>query len=176
MDYDILNQMAQEDISHRRFTPGKGGGFDVQDVQVFDEALWIMENIVLEHCINIDIHQSVKNELLIIEFARENYDDTFNKLSQAMLQNAFFLLIDADFDICKERIQKRMASPDPDNNDNHNVSDFAMNTYFREQLPPKDTTITSPLMMLNNNGLWEDFTRELEPFIRKILNIQDSNQ
>lgn len=174
MDYDILYQMFQNERVTMRFTPASGGGFDIHDVQVFDDALKKLERDVLAYCHNIDNHQSHSHELLIIEFAREDYDDTFKKLSQEILQDAYFLLIDAEFDTCRNRIKERthIASSEPDN---HNVSDFAMNTYFKEQHLPKDSAITSHLTTLTNNGSWDDFTQKLEPFIRHILNIPDSD-
>lgn len=175
MDYGILYQMFQDERVNLRFTKAKGGGFDIHDVQAFDDALKRLERDVLAHCQNIDNHQSHSHELLIIEFARKNYDDTFKKLSQDILQDAHFLLINADFYECRKRIKERRTSSEQDSNDNHNVSDFAMNTYFKEQLPPENPSITSRLTTLTNNGSWDDFTKELEPFIRHILNIPDSD-
>ena len=173
LDYGILEQMFQNEKVKMRFTPASGGGFDIHDVQVFDDALKKLERDVLAYCHHIDNHQSHGNELLIIEFARENYDDTFKMLSQDILQDAYFLLIDAKFDTCRDRIKERtqIVSLDPDNHDNHNVSDYAMNTYFNEQYLPQNLVIFSLLKKLENNGSWDGFKKELEPFIKRILKI-----
>lgn len=170
-DYDILYEMARKDVLHKKFDLHEDGSFDVKDASVLNEALWILEDKVRKHYRNINVHQSNQTELIIIEFARSNYDDAFRQFSPGFLQDAHFLLIDADFDTCKERIEKRVASSEPDN---HNVSDFAMDTYYKNQHPPTDTTITPRLTILTNNGEWDDFTKELKPFIKKLLHISDT--
>ena len=165
-DYDILYEMAQQDDSGEKFYLYEDGSFDVKDASKLDEALHILEKKVAEYDRNIDIHQSTTNQLIIIEMARGDYDDTFKKLSQDFLQDAYFLLIDAEFEKCKQRIKKRVASPEPDN---HNVSNFVMETYYRNQHPLTIEHLLPRFKLLSNNNEWDDFTQNLEPLILTIL-------
>lgn len=174
-DYDILQKMAKNDILHEEIILHEDGSFDVKKASKLDEAIHTLESWVNEHFPNIDIHQSNNNQFIIIELARENYDDAFRQFLPLFLQNAYFLLIDADFDECKKRIKKRVTASDPDNNDNHDISNFVMETYYRNQHPLTMEPLLPRFKILDNNGNWDNFTKELEPFIRRILNIPDSN-
>lgn len=175
-DYDILHEMAENDILHEEIYLHEDGTFDVKKASKLDEAIHILESRINEHFPNIDIHQSGNNQFIIIELARGNYDDAFTQFLPVFLQNAYFLLIDADFDECKKRIKQRITSSDPDNRDNHDISNFVMETYYRNQYPLTMEHLLPRFQMLNNNGEWEDFTKELEPFIRQILNIPDADR
>lgn len=166
-DYDILAQMAEMDTRFLLLD----NGFDVLDDTAFDDALQTLDRKVSEHCENIENNQSDTNELVIIEFARHDYNDAFRKLSQKVKQNAYFLLIDADFETCVQRIHKRILSPT--SADDHNVSDKAMNRYFREQHLPVDSDITEGerYWEVENQGEWDNFTEKIEPIIKGILKI-----
>ena len=49
--------------------------------------------------------------LVIVEFARPNYDKALQVFGENFLRDAYFLYIDADLATCFERIQKRAAHP-----------------------------------------------------------------
>ena len=175
-DYDILYEMARQDLSGEHFYLYEDGSFDVKDASLLDDALHILETNIREHDSNIDALLSSRHQLIIIEMARENYDDTFEKFSPDILQNAYFLLIDTEFEECKQRIKKRIASPEPDNRDNHNVSNFVMETNYREQHSLTMKHLLPRFQILTNNGSWDDFAKKLDPFIRQILKIPDSDK
>lgn len=172
-DYDILYEMAENDILHKEILLYDDGSFEVKKASKLDEAIHILEDRINEHFSKIDVHQSDNNHLIIIELARENYDEAFKQFLPVFLQNAYFLLIDTQFEECKKRIKKRVAFPDPNDHDNHNVSNFVMDTYYRDQHPLTIKHLLPRWKMLNNNGNWDDFTYEVEPFIKKILNVND---
>lgn len=175
-DYGILENMFQEDVLHKRFRPSEYEGFDVLghpyiykgfdviDRPVFDEALKVLES---------DIHQSIpnieENTLIIIEFARDDYDWAFQQFSQDFLQGAYFILIDTDLETCKRRIHERVnhyVTPD-----DHFVSDFALDTHYFKQNLPKDRLLKKRFKVIKNEESWQDFTRKINLLLKGILNI-----
>ncbi|HCI79822.1 MAG TPA: hypothetical protein DHW02_09035 [Ktedonobacter sp.] len=164
-DYDILAEMAKTDTRFRLLD----NGFDILKGSAFDDALHILDDNVRKYCQNIETNQPNTNQLIIIELARSNYDDAFKHFTSNMLDDASFLLIDVEFGKCKDRIKKRIASPEPNTNDNHFVSDYAMDKFYKEQHLPQDSAIS--LTIFTNNGSWDNFTHEVEPFIQRLLKI-----
>src|SRR5436305_6284813 len=68
-DYDILYQWFQADKDGRIFSATEHRGFDVHNHNVFDEALEELERRVIEG----EKVSCEKNQLIIIEFARDDY-------------------------------------------------------------------------------------------------------
>ena len=161
-DYDILENMFQEDVLKERFRPSEYKGFDVRDTFVFDEALLVLERNIYQHMTNTG-----KNEFITIEFARADYDQAFTQFSQAFLRDAHFLFIDADFDKCKQRIYERITRPITA--DDHFISDYALDTYYSNQHPPQDENIKSRLTVIENQGLWDDTMKEINSTVQHIL-------
>ena len=170
-DYDILRTMGHEDTSHEQIILYEDGSFDVKDAFKLHEAIHRLESEVNKHFLHIDIHQFGKNQLIIIELARGNYEDAFSQFSPDFLHDAHFLLIDTEFEECKKRIKKRVASSEPDN---HNVSNFAMDTYYIDQYSLTTDELVQRYTIIENKGSWEEFTGKIELFIKKLLNISDS--
>ena len=160
-DYDILKEMLYQDVLGTRFRATERDGFDVLDSTVLDEALTTLES-------NIHTNFNIEdNELIIIELARENYDEAFKRFSQAFLQDSHFLFIDANFDMCKQRIHERITHPMTD--DDHYVSDFALDTYYVNQYPPQDEDIKRRLKVIENQGVWDDTVKEINNVIQQLL-------
>lgn len=170
-DYNILYEMAKEDILHQEFVLHEDNSFDVLDAAKLDEALHELEKIVSKHLNEISIHQPGKNHLIIIELARENYDDAFEQFSSNFLADSYFLLIDTRFKKCKKRIRKRVKVSKPDDLDNHNISKYVMKTYYLHQQPITQENLLPRFQILANNGSWDNFTREVEPFIQQVLKV-----
>jgi thymidylate kinase len=126
-DYSILYKMFQDDHEGRRFrsTKHKGyDGFDVLDHTAFDEALKTFKGKIVE----AESAQSAKDQLIIIEFARDNYSKALGEFFPEYLKNAYFLFIDANVPVCKQRIKDRVENPKfPDD---HYVSEFIFETYY----------------------------------------------
>src|SRR2546425_5508209 len=72
-DYIILQEMFREDTEGKQFKPADYGGFDVLNLSVFDIALKSLEQQVNEH-----ISAAKSEELLLIEFARNDYHKAFH--------------------------------------------------------------------------------------------------
>src|SRR5258708_29146393 len=161
-DYDILEMMFKKDVSQKRFRPCEQGGFDVLDVSAFDEALNTLGRDIDEYILNIK-----DNTFIVIEFARDNYEQAFKQFSPAFLQDAHFLLVDTALETCKQRIIERTAHPDTP--DDHFISDYALNTYYHGQYLPRDTIILERFVMVENQSSWQEFTEKINTFIKNIL-------
>jgi adenylate kinase family enzyme len=102
-DYDILSRLYRE--QRNRFLPAQYEGFTIKDPTLYDEVLRRLEEQVkgMEQ-------QSLpeKNQLVLIEFARCNYQPAFKAFSADFLKDASFLFLDVKIDICKERVFERV--------------------------------------------------------------------
>src|ERR1700751_5396524 len=94
-DYSILCQMFKED-SGRQFRPTGYDGFDVLDLSAIDRALQQLEHVVSRY-----LSISHFEEIILIEFSRNNYEQAFRIFSQEILKDAYFLHLNVDLDICK---------------------------------------------------------------------------
>ena len=50
-------------------------------------------------------------EIVLIEFSRNDYEKAFQQFSREFLQDAYFLYLNVDLEICKRRIRERIANP-----------------------------------------------------------------
>ncbi len=126
-DYGILREMFIEDQQKGagRFKPADRGGFDVIDFKAFDEALQKLEQRAkLQFSL-----EEPEQKIVLIEFARNDYQKAFQQFSRDFLQDAYFLYLDTDIDICKQRIRGRVANPKTE--DDYYVSDYIFQAYYR---------------------------------------------
>src|SRR5256885_8359264 len=127
-DYDILKEMfLKEQISStygnkNQFRITKHSGFDVLDFTVLDIALKELENRVQQR------YDPSKDELIIIEFARDDYIRALQQFSTSFLVDAYFLFIETDIQIAIQRVKDRVT--DPPTPDNHFVSEDILNNYY----------------------------------------------
>lgn len=156
-DYKHLRQQFIFDRDHIRFEP-IGGGFNVRDPSVLNEALAEVIKEAKACCV------AQMYDLAIIEFARPVYGDALRNFGNKFLQDAFFLFIDADLDTCFERIQIRAANPQfPD--DDIFLSKETLHHFYGE-----DNKGYMPVGLINDFGLqgWQvkcmDNMRSIEEF------------
>jgi AAA domain len=123
-DYDILYQMFKADDGNR-FSGTEHNGFDVHDHTAFDDALREVETRVLQR----ERILEKKDELIIIEFARNDYGKALKLFNSEFLCNATFLFVDADISICKQRIRERVVHPRTP--DDHFVSEYIFEAYYQ---------------------------------------------
>jgi thymidylate kinase len=150
-DYYILLEMFRADQEGKRFSPTEYGGFDIHKHDAFDEGLKELERVVLKRKEAPDD----KNELIIIEFARDDYCRALNLLSPELLQDAFFLFLDTDIDTCKQRIHDRVANPQTE--DDHDVSVYIFESYYQNDKRQYLTSLTSNLKGccdINRDRVW----------------------
>lgn len=126
-DYNILYSMFQDEAStgYKRFRPTAYGGFDVVEFSVLDIALKQLEQRVEEQ----ESRKSLKDELIIVEFARNDYREAFKFFDPEFLRSSYFFFVDADIETCIRRIHDRIASC-PAKEDNHYVSEHIIKSYY----------------------------------------------
>lgn len=123
-DYGILKTMSDYDTD-RQFKSAELGGFDVLDLTAFDIALRRLEEVV---GITIKTEDLEKAEMLLVEFSRNDYQRAFRQFSRAFFQDAYFLHLDTDVEICKQRIDDRIAHPVYE--DDYPVSEYIFEKYY----------------------------------------------
>lgn len=130
-DYPILYKMFQDDQKleneKKRFrsTQYLGyDGFDVVDLEVFNEALQKLHRKILRRKKLADD----STELLIIEFSRVDYCRDLSFFPTLRLRDAHFLFISSDIPTCKARIKAR--ADHPRTRDDCYVSDDIFKKYY----------------------------------------------
>ena len=131
-DYTLLQALFLEEIAtntpieQRKFRPRgpeASHGFDVTNFQVLDNVLYHMA-----HGVNTgELAPPGEKKLLLIEFARNMYAEALNKFDVRLLQDAYLLYIDADMEICIERIRQRVGDG---SRFSHFVSEEIMRRYY----------------------------------------------
>jgi adenylate kinase family enzyme len=170
-DYEILFEMFEADTDHKRFKPTEEhNGFDVIDLAVCDIALKKIE------VKTIDIIYNEKSpKLIVIEFARNNYDQAFKQFSYDFLRDAYFLFLDANIHTCKQRIRDRVANPQT--KDDHFVSEYIFDSYYNKNnshylfssLKTDYGIDGTKVKGVNNNGQFEDILDKINEFIDLII-------
>lgn len=129
-DYSILFVMFLAEEEGNRFRSTEYGGFDVLDRTVHDEALEKLGHKIEQREKLADNDK----ELLIIEFARVNYCRALSFFPSYLLEDAYFLFIDAaDLQTCEQRIKERVTKPAIERGkDDNDVSEFILETYYNE--------------------------------------------
>ncbi len=161
-DYDILKRMFLEDTGHKRFRPTPNNGFDAIDLSVLDIALHEVEQLVKE-C------SSVEN-LVTIEFARDDYRQALHQFSPGFLRDAYFLFMDADLETCLARVHERVIHASGAD-DHPSFSDDIFRRYYAADNKPyiqyfmqHEFAICKQIQVVNNTGLLEECLREIEQF------------
>ena len=154
-DYTILykmfldDQKANNEKKHFRSTQSLGyDGFDVLDLDEFDEALQkLHHNILWRKKLADD-----STELLIIEFSRNDYCEALTFFTSLRLHDAHFLFIHSDIPTCKARINAR--ADHQRTLDDRYVSDYAFEAYY---LRDHQQYVTGVALQLNQ---WFGVPRE----------------
>ncbi len=169
-DYKILWEMYQADADHKQFIPTQEyKGFDVLDLSVLDMTLKELER-------QAQIHPSFEAEkgLVIIEFARDDYEKALKQFSPNFLQDAYFLFIEADVETCIQRIYERATRPLTI--DDSFVSDYVLRNYYhkdsREYIASQleaDHKISKLIEIIDNMGSRQDFSEQVQRFAAVML-------
>ena len=167
-DYAILRKMFEEDTGHKQFALAEHGGFNVIDLTAFDTALKVLEQSVDEH-----MPTAGPREMILIEFARNDYHWAFRQFSDTFVQDAYLLYLDAEIDICKQRILDRIA--DPATEDDYFVSDYIFEVYYRDNKPILWHDLIAEfefdqqkVKVINNNGSLQDVIPQISDFVDTI--------
>jgi thymidylate kinase len=174
-DYNILYAMfmreRESENTSTKFRPTEFGGFDILDYSVFDTALEVLENQVVEEANNT----LTTSKLVTIEFARNNYQHALSRFNPIFFENSYFFFIDADMSTCIERIHKRMINPLLP--EYHFLSDYIMKAYFNKvdwsymsQSFQKEYGIDRErIMPYRNTGTLEDLHEQTRSFAERIF-------
>jgi thymidylate kinase len=168
-DHVILQSMSHTDTEGKLFRSTDHGGFDILDLNAFDTALQVLEQVVNQH-----ISSSKQEEIVLIEFSRNDYQRAFQQFSGTFLQDAHFLHLDVETEICKSRIRERTANPNT--TDDFYVSEYIFNTYYNkddgQDIPhilERDYGIEKQrIKVIENNGSLDDVVDEIYEFVDRI--------
>lgn len=167
-DYDILYKMFLDDIAHKQFKPTNYGGFDVLDFGVLDKALMQLEKNVRA------MQKPEKAEIIVIEFARNDYRTAFKVFSPDFLRDAYVFFAETELDQCIQRIRLRVTNPPRPGY--HFVSEQIMRTYYSEdnweyvayQLK-KEYSIYKEVVAYHNTGSREELFNKVSDFAEDIF-------
>jgi adenylate kinase family enzyme len=172
-DHLILKEMFLADSDHIQFKPADHGGFDVLGVTVFDTALQRLEQEVNQHLLS-----AKQEEIVLIEFARNDYLRAFQQFSDTFLNDAHFLHLDVETKTCKSRIRERTANPNT--TDDFYVSEYIFNTYYNKddgqeipQILERNYRIDKQkVARIDNNGSLLDSIAQINQFVDTICGLE----
>lgn len=175
-DYAILKKMFQDDAEHKQFRSADHGGFDVIDFSVIDTALQKLEQIVNQHLLS-----AKQEEIVVIEFARNDYQRAFKQFTKAFLQGAYFLYLDATINTCKRRICERITDPKTD--DDYYVSEYIFGRYYNKDdgqciphILEEDYGIDNKrVMFIDNNCSLKEASRDINPIVDTIIDPKSAD-
>ena len=163
-----FERLFQIGTEQRKFRATEHGGFDVLDFSVLDTALKELEKQVRHR------FSSRREELIVIEFARDDYSKALQQFSPAFLKDAYFLFIDADMNTCIERVQNRVAHPTSE--DDHFVSEAILRNYYNRQRIPSNLKINGGesidklrVKLIDSSGIYQDFIKKVNQFVSVIF-------
>jgi hypothetical protein len=90
--------------SKNQFRPAAKGGFDVLDFTAFDTALKLLERTTKQYILT-----TKPEEIILLEFSRNDYEKAFQQFSREFLQDAYFLYLNVYHEICNKRIRERVS-------------------------------------------------------------------
>ena len=167
-DYDILKEMFRADSEHKQFRPTEHGGFDVIDISVFDDALQVAREKVEE------LMSIASDQLVVIEFSRNDYRKAFGRFGPDLLLDAYFLYLEVDEKTCQNRLKARITNPPT--LDNHFVSEYILEAYYKDTLPYLPSGLKADfgigelrILVIDNNGDIADLLTQIEEFVATIL-------
>src|SRR5690348_8608682 len=171
-DYSILNDMSQHPRESRHFIRYESGGFDVVNFDAFDTALLDLKEEI-EHY--LELSGENRDEILVIEFARNDYRRAFNLLGKAFIQDACFIHLSTDVETCKQRIRKRVE--DGGHIDDYPISDSIFRTYYHsddgQELPfflKQDFEVDeSQVLLIDNNASLKEAMNKIAPFLERFM-------
>jgi adenylate kinase family enzyme len=132
-DYTILRKWFEREPDGPRFSRTDYDGFDIHDFAVFDEVLKKLEQQISR--------ETSSNDVIIIEFARNDYVHALKQFSASFLQGSYFLFIKAEISTCKKRTRKRAIHRV--SSDDHFVSDYIFDKYYFKDIDDDISSVSS---------------------------------
>ncbi len=171
-DHVILQNMFHTDSEGTQFRSADHGGFDILDLNVFDIALQMLEQNVNQYLLS-----AKQEELVLIEFSRNDYHRAFQQFSDKFLQDAHFLHLDVDTETCKKRVRERIDKPITE--DDFFVSEFIFTNYYNKdngrdipQILERNYDINRQrVKIIENNSSLDDIVQEINEFVDTICRL-----
>ncbi len=172
-DYEILykwfvSEKRNPYIEYKYFLAIEHGGFNVIDFSILQMALEEVKR-------RIQKHASCKTKLVLIEFARDDYSELLRTFGDEVLQDAYFLFLDADIKTCIKRVYERSLHPATVHD--HFVSTEIIESYYSKDNKPymlsqfardyglEDKRVT----VIDNTGSWDYFTQQIKAFTHNLF-------
>lgn len=179
-DYDILQAMflreklfPPKNPEKKQFEAKELGGFDAVDFSVLDTALINLEKAVRAR------YSTKKDEIILIEFARQDYDQALSLFSPSFLKGSYFLFLNTDVKTSVQRVKNRVTEPPTP--DNHFVSENILTGYYGKQFIPPiiktksgETVDKSRVKTISNKGTLHDFYLKIENYIQHVIGNSSS--
>lgn len=167
-DYPFLQEMFRNDIEGKYFKPADHDGFDVINLIVLDKALKELEQSVDEYTRTMGL-----KEIVLIEFARNDYHRAFRQFNNSFLRDVYLLFLEAEIDICEQRIRDRVVNPHT--GDDYFVSNDIFNSYYRDNKPILWSDLITEfgfeqpkVKAIDNNGSLLDVIPQINEFVESI--------
>lgn len=171
-DYPILDDMSKDETEGKFFQRlDREGGFDVLNIVAFDMALPRLEQKIKDH-----ISPTKPEEMILIEFSRNDYWRAFDQFDRSFLQDACYIYLGAKIDVCRQRIIDRTANPQH-KEDDYFISEYIFREYYnRDDGYMIDTTLQDVFdvgpqrrLVLDNNCSLKETLEKVRPFIDVII-------
>ena len=175
-EYSILREMAHQDCYKDKFRLlDSCEGFDILDFSIFDESARYLEKQIQSY-----LSPSKGYDFIFIELARDDYSKAMDCFDPKFLQDAYFLFIEADVEICIKRIHHRVAHPKK--TDGHYVSDYIVKSYYsknnKEYMRDNfkiDHRIRKRVMVIMNTDSPRKFARETKRIAKLMFSLEFSH-
>ena len=166
-DYPLLRRMFRDDKTGKQFKAIEGHeGFDVIDFSVLDIALKNLEQKAKKYLLH--------STIVVLEFARSDYEAALKQFDPKFLADAYFLFIETDVETCIRRIHHRVmyssTFDESSKQDDYFVSEKILRSYYNKQHFPSDLANqpginTRHICGIHNKGSKQDFDREVNRFV-----------
>ncbi len=121
-DFPILKELLDKDTEFKRHLR-KEGGFEVTDFTIVDEVLSTIDSRLED--------VKSKNDLVFIEFARDNYISALKNFRSETFARAMIVYIYCPYDVCLARNRKRFEQQKNNALDDHIVPTDLMESYYK---------------------------------------------
>jgi adenylate kinase family enzyme len=177
-DYSILYWMYLNDHTGR-FHPASTNldGFEVVDVSVLDEALTI-----LRHRVDFALTRVLdRTKLVIVEFARNNYQTSLEQFGQDFLKESYFLFLSSALEECIKRIEQRAKHPAYEGD--RYISRRTMEAFYfsddilatRRMLETTYGQNRKRVQIMRNSSTRELFLARVNQFVRSVIHEESGS-
>ena len=170
-EYEILRNMFQANLAEQKFIATEHGGFDILDFAIFSEASKEIERTIQK--------LASYKKIILIELARDEYKRALKQFDIRLVQDSYFLFIDADVETCIRRIHQRVLFAETP--DDYFVSDTMLRRYYHKDNWEymahqfhRDFDILKNVLSIKNMGSQQEFLERVKLFA-KLIDDRENN-